>query len=39
MQQPNEMYEKVLLFMTPVTGGAYFQHFVDRGWSALMQAL
>lgn len=35
--QPAESYEKLLIFMTPATGGAFFQHFIDRGWSALMQ--
>jgi hypothetical protein len=24
--------------LTPVTGGAYYQHFIDRGWSKLIQA-
>lgn len=24
--------------LTPQTGGAYYQHFIDRGWSKLIQA-
>lgn len=30
---------KAVLLLSPVTGGAYFQHFIDRGFSKLAQVL
>ena len=34
---PEQVHDKLLVFFTPATGAAYFQHFIDRGFSALMQ--
>jgi len=29
--------DKAAVLITPATGGAFFQHFIDRGWSKLIQ--
>jgi len=35
---PQQHFDKLLILMMSVTGGAYFQHFIDRGLSILVQA-
>jgi hypothetical protein len=36
-KRPTRSFKKAVVMLTPVTGGAYYQHFIDRGWSKLMQ--
>jgi hypothetical protein len=37
LPEPTQSFKKLVVMMPPVTGGAYFQHFIDRGWTKLMQ--
>ncbi|ELR21744.1 uncharacterized protein ACA1_384800 [Acanthamoeba castellanii str. Neff] len=37
-KRPTKSFKKAVVMLTPVTGGAYYQHFIDRGWSKLIQA-
>jgi hypothetical protein len=37
LPEPTRSFKKLVVMMPPVTGGAYFQHFIDRGWTKLMQ--
>jgi len=37
VSKATKSFKKAVIMQTPQTGGAFFQHFIDRGWSKIMQ--